>query len=115
MAIVRQDSSDKYTLLETLKTRTGSKTMALDPKTHNLYLPAADFKAPNNQPKARPAEQVGNQRPGAPCCHALPPWSALSGFNGLRLPAALGNHHAPRHRYPSKGKDEGPKKRPGGC
>ena len=29
---------------ETVKTRPGSKTMALDPKTHHLWLPGAEYK-----------------------------------------------------------------------
>ena len=54
IAIVKQESADKYTLAETLKTRVGSKTMALDTKTHKLFVPAAEFKAPAGQPSARP-------------------------------------------------------------
>jgi DNA-binding beta-propeller fold protein YncE len=59
VAVVRQETADKYTLVETLKTRSGSKTMALDLKTHKLFLPAADFKAPADQPKARPTMVPG--------------------------------------------------------
>ena len=40
VAIFHQDSADKYTLLENLVTNPGSKTMGLDPKTHNLFVPA---------------------------------------------------------------------------
>jgi YVTN family beta-propeller protein len=46
VSVVRQDSPDKYTAVGTIKTRTGSKTMALDPKTHRLFVPAAEFKPP---------------------------------------------------------------------
>jgi DNA-binding beta-propeller fold protein YncE len=52
-AIIKQDSADKYTLAENLKTKPRSKTMALDTKTHKLFLPGADFKA-SDQPKGRP-------------------------------------------------------------
>jgi DNA-binding beta-propeller fold protein YncE len=45
VTIVHEDEADKYTLVDTLKTKTGSKTMALDRKTHRLYLPTAEFKA----------------------------------------------------------------------
>jgi DNA-binding beta-propeller fold protein YncE len=45
VAVVRQDSADKYTALESIKTRQGAKTMALDPKTHRLFLPAVEYKA----------------------------------------------------------------------
>jgi hypothetical protein len=40
ITVFHQDSADKYTLLENLATNPGSKTMALDPKTHNLFVPA---------------------------------------------------------------------------
>src|SRR5439155_13757039 len=59
VAVIHQDTADKYTLVETLKTRSGSMTMAPDPKTHRLFVPAADFKAPAGQPKARPAMVPG--------------------------------------------------------
>jgi YVTN family beta-propeller protein len=40
IAVFHQDSADKYTLLESLATNPGSKTMGLDPKTHHLFVPA---------------------------------------------------------------------------
>jgi YVTN family beta-propeller protein len=40
IAVFHQDSADKYTLLENVTTNPGSKTMGLDPKTHNLFVPA---------------------------------------------------------------------------
>lgn len=40
IAVFHQDSADEYTLLETVTTNPGSKTMGLDPKTHNLFVPA---------------------------------------------------------------------------
>jgi YVTN family beta-propeller protein len=59
VAVIHQDTPDKYVLAETIKTRLGSKTMALDPKTHRLFLPAAEYKAPAGQPNARPAMVPG--------------------------------------------------------
>jgi DNA-binding beta-propeller fold protein YncE len=44
LTVVRQEGPDKYTVAETLKTPTGSKTMALDAKTHRLFVPSAEFK-----------------------------------------------------------------------
>jgi YVTN family beta-propeller protein len=41
--ILHEDTPDKYTEVETVKTEYGAKTMALDSKTHNLYLTTADF------------------------------------------------------------------------
>ena len=36
--MIRQDDPDKYSLVETVKTLPRAKTMALDPKTHRLFL-----------------------------------------------------------------------------
>jgi outer membrane protein assembly factor BamB len=47
VAVIRQESADKYTAAETIKTRVGSRTMALDPKTHRLFLPMIEYKAGN--------------------------------------------------------------------
>src|ERR1700736_5516791 len=41
--IFHEDSPDKLTEVETLKTEFGAKTMGLDLKTHNLFLTTADF------------------------------------------------------------------------
>src|SRR3984893_2413400 len=41
--IFHEDSPDKYSVAETVKTEFGAKTMTLDPKTHNIYLTTADF------------------------------------------------------------------------
>src|SRR5216684_3139483 len=39
-SVFHEDSADKYTLLDTLTTNPGSKTMGLDLKTHHLFVPA---------------------------------------------------------------------------
>jgi len=41
--IFHEDSSDKLTEVETLKTEFGAGTIGVDPKTHNLFLTTADF------------------------------------------------------------------------
>jgi YVTN family beta-propeller protein len=41
--IFHEDTPDKYSEVETVKTEYGAKTMALDSKTHNIYLATADF------------------------------------------------------------------------
>ena len=38
ITVVHQDSPDKYSAVETVKTAPRAKTMALDPKTHRLFL-----------------------------------------------------------------------------
>jgi DNA-binding beta-propeller fold protein YncE len=39
---IHQDSPDKYSIVETVKTVPRAKTMALDPKTHQLFLSTAE-------------------------------------------------------------------------
>jgi DNA-binding beta-propeller fold protein YncE len=41
--VFHEDSPDKLTEVETVKTEYGAKTMNIDPKTHNLFLTTADF------------------------------------------------------------------------
>ena len=41
--IFHEDAPDKFSEVEMVKTEYGAKTMALDSKTHNIYLPTADF------------------------------------------------------------------------
>jgi YVTN family beta-propeller protein len=38
ITVIRQDDPDKYSVVETVKTLPRAKTMALDPKTHRLFL-----------------------------------------------------------------------------
>lgn len=45
VTIAREDG-DKLTVVQTLKTEKGSRTMTLDPATHRIYLAAAKFEAP---------------------------------------------------------------------
>jgi hypothetical protein len=41
--VYHEDSADKFSEVETVKTEYGAKTMGLDTKTHNLFLTTADF------------------------------------------------------------------------
>ncbi len=41
--VFHEDSPDKFSETETIKTEFGAKTMGLDTKTHNLFLDTADF------------------------------------------------------------------------
>ncbi|MGA9711268.1 MAG: YncE family protein [Candidatus Sulfotelmatobacter sp.] len=42
ITVVREDSPDKYSVVENVKTLPKAKTMALDPKTHHLFLSTAE-------------------------------------------------------------------------
>lgn len=41
--VFHEDSPDKFSEVETIKTEFGAKTMGLDTKTHNLFVDTADF------------------------------------------------------------------------
>jgi hypothetical protein len=45
VTIAHEDSPDKLTVVQTLKTQQGSRTMTIDPKTHKIYLAAAKYEA----------------------------------------------------------------------
>jgi DNA-binding beta-propeller fold protein YncE len=42
VTVIHEDSPDKYSIVETVKTAPRAKTMALDPKTHRLFLSTAE-------------------------------------------------------------------------
>ena len=58
--VVHEDSPNKLTVVETVNTQFGARTMALDPKTHHIVVVTADFEptpAPtpdNPRPRPRP-------------------------------------------------------------
>ena len=59
--LFREDSPDKLSVVEAVKTEFGAKTMALDSITHKPFVDTSDFepgqataKQPNPQPRARP-------------------------------------------------------------
>jgi len=64
--IFHEDSADKFSVVETVKTEFGARNMALDPKTHQLFIDTADF-APAaeptaDQPKPQPTPISGTFR-----------------------------------------------------
>src|SRR6478672_546539 len=44
--IAREQAPDKLAVVQILKTERGARTMALDPETHRIYLPTAQFQPP---------------------------------------------------------------------
>ena len=60
--IFHEDSPDKFSEVETVKTEFGAKTLGLDTKTHNLFLDTADF----GPPAAPTADRPGPQRTAVP-------------------------------------------------
>jgi hypothetical protein len=59
LTIAHEDSPTKFSLVETIPTQRGARTMALDPVTHNVYLVTAEFgpapAATPDNPRPRPA------------------------------------------------------------
>jgi len=57
LTVVHEDAPDKFSVVENVATQRGARTMALDPKSHQVYLVTADFApAPpsaNENPKPR--------------------------------------------------------------
>ena len=54
LTVVHQDSADKYSVVENVPTQRGARTMALDPKTHNIFLATAQYGPPPAPTAERP-------------------------------------------------------------
>ena len=59
LSVVHEDAPDKFTVVENVPTQRGARTMALDPKTHEVYLVTAEF-------GPRPEPTKDNPRPRPP-------------------------------------------------
>jgi DNA-binding beta-propeller fold protein YncE len=57
LAVLHEDSADKFTMVDTVHTEYGARTMAVDSKTHRLFMPSADF-----APAAAPTASTPNPR-----------------------------------------------------
>src|SRR4051812_46268418 len=57
--IAKEEAPDRLSLVQTLKTERGARTIALDPKTHRIFLPTAQF-----QPAPSPSPGMSPSRPG---------------------------------------------------
>jgi DNA-binding beta-propeller fold protein YncE len=63
VTVVHQDSADKYTVVDTVATFAGAKTITVDPKSHNVYLFQPERgPAPAPPAGAPPAEGRGRGR-----------------------------------------------------
>jgi DNA-binding beta-propeller fold protein YncE len=59
LTVAHEDSPDRYSVVDNVPTKKSARTMALDLKTHNIFLPAADFDP------AAPGERRGKMKPGS--------------------------------------------------
>jgi hypothetical protein len=46
ITVAHEDSPDKYSVVQTIATQRGARTMALDTKNHNVYTVTAEFGPP---------------------------------------------------------------------
>ena len=59
LSVIQQKSADTYESLGNVPTQPSAKTMAVDPKTHKIFLPAAEIvTTPAKDPSARPQRSV---------------------------------------------------------
>jgi YVTN family beta-propeller protein len=61
ITVIKEVSADEFKVVETITTKPRARTIGLDPKTHALYLPTAEFEPgdPKDGPRAR-----GTMKPG---------------------------------------------------
>jgi hypothetical protein len=59
LTVVRETSPGTFQVVQTVPTSRGARTMGIDPTTHTLYLPTADFEPPS-QGQARPRPKPGS-------------------------------------------------------
>lgn len=59
LTVIHEDSPDKFSVVESVTTQRGARTMTLDPKTHQVYLVTAEFGPPPaptpERPRPRPS------------------------------------------------------------
>jgi len=60
LTVIHQDSADKYTVVENVPTKKYARTMAIDLKTHNIFLPIAEF-----EPVAPKGEEEPPMKPNS--------------------------------------------------
>jgi len=67
LTVVKEQEPGKFGVVSTIATQQGARTMAIDPKTHRIYLSAATYApaaAPDNKAEAKkaPAGKGGGRR-----------------------------------------------------
>jgi DNA-binding beta-propeller fold protein YncE len=64
LTVVHEDSADKFSVVDTVPTQVRARTMALDTKTHQVFLVTAEFGTPPaataQQPRPRPPMVAGS-------------------------------------------------------
>ena len=57
LTVIREETPDRFAVLENAPTQRGARTLAVDPTTGSVYLPTADMQAPTaaTDAKGRPS------------------------------------------------------------
>jgi len=63
ITVAHEDAPDKFTVVQTISTMKGARTMALDPATHNIYTVSAEF-GPPPAPTAKDPHPWPEMKPG---------------------------------------------------
>jgi DNA-binding beta-propeller fold protein YncE len=74
VTVVHQDSADKYSVVATVPTFAGAKTIAVDPKTHNVYLFQPERGPAPPPPADAPAPPAGTGRGRGPQGPVVASW-----------------------------------------
>ena len=63
LTVIHEDSADRFSLVENVPTERGARTMALDLKTHRVFLPTAEYgplpEPTQDNPRPRPPIKPG--------------------------------------------------------
>ncbi len=59
LTVVQQDDANTYHVLANVPTQKGAKTIGIDPRTHHVFLPTAEF-----LPAPEPTKENPKPRPG---------------------------------------------------
>ena len=81
--IAKEETPQKLTTIQTLKTERGARTIALDPQTHRIYLPTAQF-----HPPPSPAPWLSS-RPADDCAEHVEAFGLRPGQVGETLTSLI--------------------------
>ena len=64
LTVVQEENKDTFVVKENFTTQKGARTIALNPKTHRIYLPVAEFEATpeatTENPRPRPSVKANS-------------------------------------------------------
>jgi hypothetical protein len=60
LTVISQSSTGHYSVVETVKTLRGARTMGIDSSTHKIYLPTSDYEEPKPGDTHRPVAKPGS-------------------------------------------------------